>query len=597
MASKINILNSDFASIDGAGSLNLRRSRSLVPRLLVFFALSCFGQVLFATQDVLKVMYDELQRSFTGLQDHPEPPYFLSYEITEDVAVTVIGSSGVINEKSRVLSRYLDVDLRVGAFSLDNTHPLRSSQGAPIQETLAIPQSIAVDSADALRESLWYHTDNAYRNALTRYTRVKSAVQRAVNRGYFPGDFSRAPVARYEEETILLDANLEEWASKIREYTKPFAESEIIETNAAIVTGDIETRWLVNSEGTRVKVSNPYYILWIEATTKADDGMVLSRGRTFAAKTPEGIFDDEKVLNAVSSMVDDLTNLRSAPLVDPFEGPALLSARAAGVFFHEVLGHRVEGHRQRTVDDNLSLRDFLGKTILPNTFTVYFDPSIQMFDGKELFGSYKYDNQGVKGRRVNVVRNGVLRGFLMSRTPIDGFHQSNGHGRKNFAHPALSRQSNLFVQVSNGISKEELENLLIKRINEQGKPFGLYFEDVESGFNLTASGMPSAFNIKPVMVYKMYPDATRELVRGVDLIGTPLTTFSRIEAGASDYEVWSELCDAESGQVPVSSIAPSILISQVEVQKAESERSIPRILPPPASLENNPTDTTPAMAR
>lgn len=556
---------------------------------MTFFVFSCCGETVLAAQDVLKVMNDELQRSLKGLQNQPEPPYFLSYEITEDVAVTVIGSSGVTNEKSRVVSRYLDVDLRVGSYSLDNTHPLRSAQGAPVQETLAIPQSIAVDSADALKETLWYHTDNAYRNALTRYTRVKSAVQTAINRGYFPGDFSRAPVSRYEEETILLDANLDEWATKIREYTKPFAESEIIETNGAIATGDIETRWLVNSEGTRVKVSNPYYILWIEATTKADDGMVLSRGRTFEAKTPAGIFDDEKVLNAVYSMIRELQELRSAPLVDPFEGPALLSAKAAGVFFHEVLGHRVEGHRQRTVDDNLSLRDYLGKPILPRTFTVYFDPSIEEFEGKKLFGSYKYDNQGVKGRRVNVVRNGVLRGFLMSRTPIDGFPQSNGHGRKNFAHPALSRQSNLFVQIANAFSREQLENMLIDRINEQGKPFGLYFEDIESGFNLTESGMPSAFNIRPVMVYKIYPDATRELVRGVDLIGTPLTTFSRIEAGASDYEVWSELCDAESGQVPVSAIAPSILISQVEVQKSESERSIPRILPPPSKpVENRP---------
>ena len=560
-----------------AGKISTRIAFGLlVISVFVFSTVS-----VLADQDVLKVMYDELQRSFEGYQDQPEPPYFLGYEITEDVAATVVGSFGVVNERNRTVSRFLDVDLRVGSFNLDNTHPLRSGQGTPVLEAVSSPQSIAVDSVDALRETLWYHTDKAYRRALTRFTRVKSAVQTAVNSGVFPGDFSRAPVARYEEDTINLVADLEEWSSKIRLYTEPFTEFEFIETNGAIATGDIETRWIVNSEGTRVKVSKPFYRLRIEATTKADDGMVLSQSRTFDATSPERLFDDEKILNAVRTMIDQLAALQSAPLIDPYTGPAMLSARAAAVFFHEVLGHRLVGHRQRTVDDNLSLREYVDKRILPTTFSVYFDPAIEAYRGVELLGSYKYDNQGVRGRRVNVIRNGVLRGFLMSRTPIFGFPHSNGHGRKNFAHSVQSRQSNLFVEVSNPHSREELEKMLLDRINEQGKMFGLYFEDVEGGFNLSERNMPNAFNISPVLVYKVYPDATRELVRGVDLIGTPLTFFSRIEAGASDYEVWNQISVAESGQVPVSSIAPSILISQVEVQKNESTRTIPRILPPP----------------
>lgn len=576
--------------VDRSHSLAARIPRRHAIGLLAIFVLASTSVSVLAEHDILKVMYDELQRSFNGFQDQSEPPYFMSYEITEDVTATVVGSFGVVNETNRTVSRYLDVDLRVGDFKLDNTHPLRGGQGTSLQESVVIPQSIAVDSADALRSTLWYHTDKAYRSALTRFTRVKSAVQTAMDSGIFPGDFSRAPVARYEEDTLDLVADLEEWATKIRMYTKPFVESEIIETNAAIVTGDIETRWIVNSEGTRVKVSKPFYRLRIEATTKADDGMVLSHARTFDATSAEGVFDDETVLTSVQRMIDELHALRTAPLVDPYTGPAMLSARASGVFFLEVLGHRLEGHRQRTVDDNLSLRDFVDRQILPRTFSVYFDPAIETYGGTDLLGSYKYDNQGVRGRRVNVVRNGVLRGFLMSRTPIVGFPYTNGHGRKNFGHAAQSRQSNMFVEVANAYSRAELENMLIDRINEQQESFGLYFEDVEGGFNLTQSNMPNAFNISPVLVYKIYPDGTRELVRGVNLIGTPLTTLSRIDAGASDYEVWNQVSISESGHIPVSSIAPSILISQVEVQKAETSRSIPRILPSPIDPTENSVD-------
>ena len=570
------------------------RTGRITPRLaigpIVTLAFVFSTMSALAEQDVLKVMYEELQRSFEGYQDQPEPPYFMSYEITEDVTATVAGSFGVVNEKNRTVSRFLDVDMRVGDFNLDNTHPLRGGPESPLQQDALSPQSIAVDDVDALRTTLWYQTDKAYRSALTRFTRVKSAVQAAVDSGIFPGDFSRAPVSRYEEETLALEADLESWSSKIRMYTQPFVESELIETNAAVVMGDIETRWIVNSEGTRVKVSKPFYRLRIEATSKADDGMVLLNSRTFDATSPDGLFDDEKILNAVQTMIAELAALQSAPLIDPYTGPAMLSARASAVFFHEVLGNRLLGHRQRTVDDNLSLREYVDKRILPPMFSVYYDPAVQSYRGVELLGSYKYDNQGVRGRRVNVIRNGVLRGFLMSRTPIFGFPYTNGHGRKNFGHSVQSRQSNLFVDVSNPRTTEELERMLLDRINEQGESFGLYFEDVAGGFNLSESNMPNAFNISPVLVYKVYPDGTRELVRGVDLIGTPLTFFSRIEAGASDYEVWNQISVGESGLVPVSSIAPSILISQVEVQKNESTRTIPRILPPPGESANHRID-------
>jgi TldD protein len=198
-----------------------------------------------------------------------------------------------------------------------------------------------------------------------------------------------------------------------------------------------------------------------------------------------------------------------------------------------------------------------------------------------LAGYYLYDNQGVKAQRVDVVENGVLKTFLMSRTPIQGIPQSNGHGR---AQPGLSpvaRQSNLVVQVAPSAVRPDLKTLLIAEIKQKGLPYGLYFEDISGGFTFTGRTMPNAFNVMPLMVYRIYPDGREELVRGVDLIGTPLTTFSKIEAADNQVAVFNGVCGAESGGVPVSAVSPAILISQIEVQKKQKSQSRAPILPAP----------------
>ena len=190
-------------------------------------------------------------------------------------------------------------------------------------------------------------------------------------------------------------------------------------------------------------------------------------------------------------------------------------------------------------------------------------------------------NQGVRGRRVVVVDHGILKNFLMSRSPIEGFPQSNGHGRKQQGLAAVARQSNLIVEISNPVSHADLKKMLMEEIKKQNKPFGLYFQDVEGGFTLTGRIIPNAFNVLPIMVYRVFPDGREELVRGVDLIGTPLTTFSKMVTGDDQIATFNGICGAESGAVPVSASSPAVLVSQIEVQKKEKSQERTPILPPP----------------
>ncbi len=175
----------------------------------------------------------------------------------------------------------------------------------------------------------------------------------------------------------------------------------------------------------------------------------------------------------------------------------------------------------------------------------------------------------------------MLKNFLMSRRPIDGFPNSNGHGRAQPGFVPVARQSNLIVANSKPVSRDALKKLLIEQIKEQNKPFGLLFDDIEGGFTITGRMIPNAFNVLPVMVYRVYADGKEELVRGVDLIGTPLTVFSKIIAADDESGVFNGICGAESGGVPVSAGGPAILVSQIEVQKKVKSQERPPILGPP----------------
>ncbi|MDE0094088.1 MAG: TldD/PmbA family protein [Gammaproteobacteria bacterium] len=557
---------------------------------LIYFLALCMSTLLAGTSlygeeddEVLTVMFDELERSYTILQTEEQPPYFVSYEISQEDSLTVNGSFGQVFVENRNRVNRLYSEVRVGGFELDNTHPVPMS-GFGFGGLLAELDSsgIPLDNADALRTVLWLETDKAYKQAINDYANVLSAMQSQVEEDDQSGDFSSAPAETYIAPVINFEDNGDFLRSKVEQYTSSFSGAEHILSNDVSISQTIETRWYVNTDGSRIKDVTSLYYISISASAKAEDGMILQRTLIYQGDSLEVAFIDEKILADTNQLIVDLEALRDAPLAEPFEGPAILSGRASGVFFHEILGHRLEGHRQKHVDEGQTFKDKLGEAILPDNFSIIFDPTVTHYGNAQLAGDYRFDSEGVKAQRVVVVDRGVLKQFLMSRTPIEGFPSSNGHGRKSVdANVIVPRQSNMFVEVENAVSPEELEQLLIDRVTEQGKEYGLYVDDIQGGFTNTGRFGPNAYSVLPVLVYKIYTDGTRELIRGVNLIGTPLTTFSRVEQASTEIAIFDGMCGAESGWIPVSTVAPSILVSQIEVQRADQSRNIPPILPSP----------------
>jgi TldD protein len=405
------------------------------------------------------------------------------------------------------------------------------------------------------------------------------------------GDFSK------EESIISIDpaapilANYFDrqlWEARLRTLTAPFTENVSIVRGDASLRVEIERKYLITSEGTRIAENRTSAYLNIEGSILADDGDIVPLHLSYFSGAPGGLPSDELILSDVRRMIEKLKLLRTAPLADPYTGPAVLHARAAGVFFHEIFGHRVEGHRLKNEDDGHTFKSQIGQPVLPKSLSVVFDPTVSKLNGMDLNGHYQYDDEGVKARSVRVVDNGVLKQFLMSRTPLENSSKSNGHGRAQAGNNVASRQSNLIVENSKPVRMNDLRKMLLAECRKQKKPYGYLFMDVIGGFTTTGRFMPNAFNIFPTEVYRVYTDGRAdELVRGVDLIGTPLAMFAEITAADDTREIFTGFCGAESGFVPVTAIAPSFFVKRIETQKKNTQQLEKSLLERP-SVTNTP---------
>jgi predicted Zn-dependent protease len=533
---------------------------------------------------LLDAMSQELNRNFSVLKEKADPPpYFMSYEVTEQELRSISGTLGALTESDGGKDRVLDVSVRVGSPKLDNYHRVRGDRG---QFTSGAALTYE-DNVNSIKRRLWLETDRAYRTAAERLIRIKTNTQVKVAEEDNSDDFSTEAPAVSQHAPPKLKFDEAAWSERIRTLSARFQHYPSVLTSHVAVLCQTDTRYLVNTEGTRIEHGRGFARVVITASAKAADGTDLSTFETFEAVDAAGLPDDKAMLAAIDHVANDVSALLRAPEAEPFVGPAIFSGRAAGVFFHEIFGHRVEGHRQKDESEGQTFTKSVGTKVLPDFLSVVFDPTRRKIGAVDLNGWYDYDDEGVKAQPVTVVDKGVLQTFLMSRSPIHGFDHSNGHGRRQPGLEVVSRQSNLLVESTNTVTEAKLRQMLIAEIKKQNKPYGLYFRDITGGFTTTQRTGLQAFKVIPVIVYRVYADGRPdELVRGADIVGTPLASFAKILATSDKPEVFNGYCGAESGSVPVSAVSPAILVSEIEIEKKAKSQDRPPLLPEPTSMES-----------
>ncbi|MGE3165090.1 MAG: metallopeptidase TldD-related protein [Planctomycetota bacterium] len=545
---------------------------------------------------LVKVLEDELEYSTTHLvSEGGVRPYYLSYTITDVAEVVIRAQLGALYGDDSDRRRSLDVDVRVGDYTVDNTRKIRGGAGRRAARFGGGASFVGLeDDPVAIQHAIWGATDDEFKAAIETYQQVVTNQKTMVDEDQEAADFSREAPSQHAEPLCELTLDRAAWAQRARNVSRLALAHPLIYSSGVTVTGSAENRFLVTSEGTRIQTSRKLLRVVVSAATRAEDGMDLSQSHIFDTTSEGGLPTEAEITEAFQKVIDKVLALRAAPLVEPYTGPAILLHRASGVFFHEIFGHRIEGHRQKDVEEGQTFTKMVGKSVLPGFLAVYDDPTRSTFGNQELRGFYRFDDEGVPASRVDLVEGGILKRFLQSRSPLAGFPQSNGHGRREPGRDVVSRQANLIVESTNVVPFDRLRALLLEECKKQDKPFGFLFEDITGGFTTTQRSGPQAFKVLPVVVYRVYVDGRPdELVRGVDIVGTPLSCFSKILCTADDPAVFNGSCGAESGWVPVSAISPSILVEQIEIEKRErSQERLPILASPVAESEAAPAKST-----
>lgn len=542
---------------------------------LLFFQL-CIGS---SEVDVLNA---ELVRANAHFQTLDEKPHYIALSIWDDQWFDLSAVDGAVGTGSFERARTLDIDLRVGSPELDSTHQLRGFSGFEGSQRTRIPIPMNDGHDDVLRHIVWRELDKTYRDHAERIVMLRTnQVVKVAEEDTAPDFEVREPIqATRSVPELTIDAD--GWAQRMRMLASRLDDDAEVYRSTMRLKAVRQVKTFVDTEGTRLIHGNRFTRLSLTVQTRAEDGDTIDVFRAFDTHDPTRLPDEAELVAWVNEAVAHLKALRVAPRGEPYTGPVLLKGKATGVFFHEVFGHRVEGHRQKSDYEGKTFADYVDHEILPSFIDVVDDPTQKSHSGIDLNGYYAFDDEGVPAAAASLVEAGRFKGFLMGRSPIEGFQNSNGHGRRMTGYAPVSRMGNTIVTAKATKSQAQLRAQLLRLVQAQGLPYGYIIEDIDGGFTMTGRVTPNAFNVRANTTWRVYPDGRPdELVRGIDLVGTPLVAFKSVIAAGDDAAVFNGHCGAESGYVPVSAVAPSVLVKRLEFQRKEKGADRPPLLPKP----------------
>ena len=533
-----------------------------------------------------KAIFDALDQELTRtramrLESYP-PPYFVAFAVEDMQSVDVIARFGEVSRSESQTSRPIHVEVRVGDYAFDNTAGAGETSDLYDLTYTAPRLGPLVFEPRALRSAFWLLADEQYKGATSVFLKKKGARAYQIDPSDKDGCFTRERPRTDDRPVPALAWNEGNESALAKKLSQTLGKDSHVFDSTVALSAQRRHRFFASSEGARLAFGRVIYAVQLSAMTRAKDGILLESSRAFYAGSRDRLPNQAALETEARDLAGDLKALAAAPMIDPYTGPAILAPEAAGVLFHEALGHRLEGERQKDSGDGQTFKGQIGQRILPAFLDVIDDPTIMASGDHDLNGHYLYDEEGVPAERVTLVEKGLLRSFLLSRTPVEGFSRSNGHGRAETGQKPQARMGTTIVNARTTVSDQELRRMLIEEAKKQGKPYGLILRDVSGGQTSTETGGYQAFKGAPRMVFTVDVKTGEEkLVRGVEIVGTPLSALARIIAAGNTPKVFNGYCGAESGYVPVSTIAPALLLSEIELQRSSKERQRAPLLPRP----------------
>jgi TldD protein len=457
------------------------------------------------------------------------------------------------------------ISVRVGDYKTDNSGPRGDG---------ALQLTTIDDDPIAMRSSLWTGTDQAYKAALAAYAQ-KQAELKQVQTPPQADDFSKEKPIISLAEPLKLAVDEKAWDDRVAHdsgiyRTDPAvsATQHDIQYSTAAFHARVTTTWIVSSEGAIVRKSASNYSESFGVGTQADDGMRLDRSYGTSGVAMSDLDNAEEFKKHVVTLISSLSDLRKAPLVEEeYHGPVLFSADASADTLHSLLAAGVTATRPKLGTEARTNGPFASSyhaRILPEFLTVIDDPALKTWDGKDLVGSYSVDDEAVPAQTVKLVADGHLENYLIGRTPVRDFPESNGHARAGVAGPPRPVIGVLKVTAQQGLTEEELNQKLLGIAKDRGLKRVYYVETL--GAEAT-----------PRLLYRIDLDGKRTLVRGAVLEELDQRALrSGVEAAGKSLWVANY-----ATEIPETVLAPALLFSDVTVKRANETNDKLPYYPPP----------------
>jgi predicted Zn-dependent protease len=539
-----------------------------------------------------------MTRSMSSLRiPNQDRPFYLSYRVRDGQYCDIQAQFGGIIYSTQNHNRDIYVDLRVGAPELDNSNFACQSGGPSAIESDHTNLPLE-DDYYALRNSVWLVTDGTYKKALERLSRKNAVIQNRPTKDSL-ADFSAAPQCTMTEAESRWNVDQNEWETRLAAISKLFQKyPRVYESSVSLHIGS-GAQYFLDSQGNRSRRSERQAYIEVLAKTQSDDGDPLEDFIGFYSAAPESLPRMDEIVRSVNAMAETLSMLASLKKEESYSGPVLFTGQAAAELFFQMLGKGVSDPRPPLYENDMISRNAnpdnygrltgrMGRKVMPDFLSAYDDPNLTRWQGTGLFGGFAIDDQGVKSERVDIVKDGKLTGFCMSRAPVKKIAVSNGHARFNYDNlgsRAVGMPAVLVIESRESRGVEELKKNLAATARDFDNKYAILvtrlgaarprstFEQYMRWFTDAPSSGDKPMLSAPTVCYKIdLATGKAELVRGLDFSSITTRLLRDISAVSKETETYNFLYHDSGGNAyPMSVIAPAVLIDEMELVGKETK--------------------------
>ena len=535
---------------------------------------------------IFKAMQDEIGRNMSQLvMPGLDKPYFISYTIDDYQNLSVYGTLGTLTNTSLDHGRYLTIDLRVGDNHLDNSNFVASSfDRFPHYFRMPIENDY-----DAIRNQIYLATDGLYKAALKDISKKRAYLEAHVIKDR-PADLFSLPANKYIGKTEPFDINEGHFDSLVIAATKVLKEYPMIVSSEMVLNVAADNQYFVNSTGSQALRGDRIYTIDLALGAKSPEGEDFKDSGHIVVKRLDDLPDVKNLTKWVRDYAEKMKALAKAETIDGYTGPVILEGDAAGEFFRQILAKNISDaptplYENDDIGNRMTGPELINKLkrrILPEFINVYDDPTIDTLDGYQLIGGFAVDDAGETPERIQIVQNGKLINLPIGVTPTKQITEPNGHARGSVGRDIDAKPSNLIIESTDKASADSLKRAMLQLCEDGGLDYGIIIRKIDEansgqGFFFGGSGQAAGLTA-PLEAMKVYADGHEEPLRGLEFSNIIVRILKDIMITGDKEYCYNYLIGGDN-ELPVSIIAPSVLVEEMELKKSEAKIKTPPILP------------------